>query len=83
MLTFSRLFTYSFNNNFHMLGRWIINYDQSIINTKIDQANEDHCGCCNMESSLKNLNKNNTFINYNKLENNNDKDEEYYKAFII
>lgn len=28
------------------LGRWSINYDPQIIHRKIDQANEDHCGCC-------------------------------------
>ncbi len=32
--------------NFPMLGRWSILYDPKIINTKVDQANEDHCGCC-------------------------------------
>jgi hypothetical protein len=28
------------------LGRWGIQYDPKIIQIKIDQANEDHCGCC-------------------------------------
>lgn len=28
------------------LGRWGIQYDQKIIDCKITQANEDHCGCC-------------------------------------
>jgi hypothetical protein len=28
------------------LGRWGIQYDPKIIRIKIDQANEDHCGCC-------------------------------------
>jgi hypothetical protein len=28
------------------LGRWGIQYDQHIIDRKIIQANEDHCGCC-------------------------------------
>lgn len=28
------------------LGRWDIQYDQMIIDRKIIQANEDHCGCC-------------------------------------
>jgi hypothetical protein len=28
------------------LGRWKIDYNNNIINCKIDQANEDHCGCC-------------------------------------
>lgn len=29
-----------------MLGRWSLHYDQVTVNIKIDQANEDHCGCC-------------------------------------
>ena len=28
------------------LGRWGIQYDQRIIDCKVFQANEDHCGCC-------------------------------------
>ncbi len=28
------------------LGRWGIQYDPKIIRIKIDQANEDNCGCC-------------------------------------
>ena len=29
-----------------VLGRWGIQYDKNIIDRKIIQANEDHCGCC-------------------------------------
>lgn len=29
-----------------ILGRWNINYCEKITNTKIDRANEDHCGPC-------------------------------------
>jgi hypothetical protein len=29
------------------LGRWNLHYDPKIVNSKVDQANEDHCGCCN------------------------------------
>jgi hypothetical protein len=29
-----------------VLGRWGIQYDERIIDRKIVQANEDHCGCC-------------------------------------
>ena len=29
-----------------VLGRWGIQYDPKIIRIKIDQANEEHCGCC-------------------------------------
>ena len=28
------------------LGRWHLHYDPNIVNSKVDQANEDHCGCC-------------------------------------
>lgn len=30
-----------------MLGRWKITYDPKMIQSKIDWANVDHCGCCN------------------------------------
>lgn len=43
MKLLSRLF---FQEKF-ILGRWFIHYDQKIIDKKVDQANEDHCGCCN------------------------------------
>jgi hypothetical protein len=29
-----------------VLGRWRIQYDPQIIDCKVFQANEDHCGCC-------------------------------------
>ena len=29
-----------------VLGRWGIQYDERVIDRKIVQANEDHCGCC-------------------------------------
>jgi hypothetical protein len=47
MKLLSRLF---FQQKF-MLGRWFIHYDQKIIDKKIDQANEDHCGCCNYNTN--------------------------------
>jgi hypothetical protein len=28
------------------LGRWQLHYDPKIVHYKVDQANEDHCGCC-------------------------------------
>ena len=34
-----------------LLGRWSVQYDQRIIDQKINQANEDHCGCCVTEST--------------------------------
>ena len=32
-----------------MLGRWAITYNYMIQNTKIDNANVDHCGCCEIK----------------------------------
>jgi len=29
-----------------LLGRWNLHYDPKIVHSKVDQANEDHCGCC-------------------------------------
>ena len=37
-----------------ILGRWGIQYDQRIIDRKIVQANEDHCGCCVVDERKKN-----------------------------
>jgi hypothetical protein len=35
------------------LGRWSIQYDPKVIDRKIVQANEDHCGCCESPNPLK------------------------------
>jgi len=35
------------------LGRWNIQYEPKIIQCKVDQANEDHCGCCNNHIQIK------------------------------
>lgn len=34
-----------------VLGRWGIQYDPRIIDCKVFQANEDHCGCCGVPDS--------------------------------
>lgn len=64
LFMFRRLFM---NSNNFILGRWFINYDNKIISLKIDQANEDHCGCCknNKDNSEKD-----------------DYDDDYYKPFL-
>jgi len=55
------------------LGRWGIQYDQRIIDRKIIQANEDHCGCCvdvvvvGDETKKKNNNKKST-VQYEQME---------------
>jgi hypothetical protein len=59
------------------LGRWGIQYDKQIIDRKITQANEDHCGCCvdvvvvGDETKNKNKNKNNkkkSTVQYEQME---------------
>ena len=47
------------------LGRWGIQYDQRIIDRKIVQANEDHCGCCVVAENPK---KKKTMVQYEKTE---------------
>lgn len=32
-----------------MLGRWAITYNYKLQNVKIDGANTDHCGCCEIK----------------------------------
>ncbi len=32
-----------------MLGRWAITYNYNVQNWKIDNANLDHCGCCEVK----------------------------------
>jgi len=45
------LSSYGKTNPSILLGRWSVQYDQRIIDRKINQANEDHCGCCVLEST--------------------------------
>jgi len=44
-----RLFTSNLPVTVNQLGRWHIHYVPQIVNTKIDQANTDHCGVCHIE----------------------------------
>jgi hypothetical protein len=56
------------------LGRWGIQYDQRIIDRKIIQANEDHCGCCvdvvvvGDETKKKNNNNKKSTVQYEQME---------------
>lgn len=56
------------------LGRWGIQYDERVIDRKIVQANEDHCGCCVAENPKKNecemaeKKKNSSVVRYEKRE---------------
>ena len=40
-----------------ILGRWSLQYDQRIIDYKVIQANEDHCGCCAIVATVSVHNK--------------------------
>jgi len=50
------------------LGRWGIQYDQRIIDRKIVQANEDHCGCCVVDDSEKKKEREAAVVRYKKRE---------------
>lgn len=50
------------------LGRWGIQYDQRIIDRKIVQANEDHCGCCVVDDSEKKKERESAVVRYEKRE---------------
>ena len=39
------------------LGRWQLHYDPKVVNSKVDQANEDHCGCCHEPTQHQSLKK--------------------------
>ncbi len=56
------------------LGRWGIQYDEKVIDRKITQANEDHCGCCvvaenpKKEAAPTSAKKNSSVMRYEKTE---------------
>ena len=54
-----------------VLGRWGIHYDPRIIDCKVFQANEDHCGCCVAENPKK------------ESEAVNEKTEEYLVPYVL
>ena len=45
------------NANVTKLGRWQLHYDPRVVNSKVDQANEDHCGCCHEPTQHQSLKK--------------------------
>ncbi len=60
-----------------VLGRWGIQYDEKVIDRKIVQANEDHCGCCvdvraaenpKKEAAATSAKKNSSVMRYEKTE---------------
>jgi hypothetical protein len=51
------------------LGRWGIQYDQRIIDRKIVQANEYHCGCCVVDDTEKKKEREAAVVRYEKERN--------------
>ena len=54
-----------------VLGRWGIQYDPRIIDCKVFQANEDHCGCCGVpkkEDAVAVADTKNSVMKYEKTE---------------
>ena len=41
------------NNNTMMVGRWNLDYDNTIQNRKVYWANMDQCGCCDQKNVIK------------------------------
>lgn len=50
------------------LGRWGIQYDETVIDRKINQANEDHCGCCVVPKKETKELERNRVVRYEKTE---------------
>lgn len=44
-----QLFVNIFKPSNPNLGRWFIEKDVKKVHIKIDQSNEDHCGCCSIK----------------------------------
>ena len=59
----------------NMLGRWSLHYDQVTVNIKIDQANEDHCGCCVVPTKM-------TILSPPKLNKHDASNEEYIVPYV-
>ena len=63
-----------------VLGRWGIQYDERIIDRKIVQANEDHCGCCvDVRAAAENLKKETAKKSVMRYE----KTEEYLLPYVM
>jgi hypothetical protein len=46
MLTIQNIIKKIISSRKKVLGRWNIDYDDKVVNYKIDMSNEDHCGPC-------------------------------------
>ena len=42
-------FTKTNQNNVAMIGRWKLDYDNTVQNRKVYWANMDNCGCCDQK----------------------------------
>ena len=66
-----------------VLGRWGIQYDERIIDRKIVQANEDHCGCCVDVRAAENLKKETVTTSAKKNVVRYEKTEEYLLPYVM
>jgi hypothetical protein len=69
--------TYTSTKSTAQLGRWSIQYDPKIIQRKVNQANEDHCGCC--QESIQPQSREKHQQNVNEIEN----DDGYYDPYVF
>lgn len=81
MNIFRNIFSKTYKPSLHtQLGRWNIVYEPKIIKCKVDQANEDHCGCCSnyneIDTEMK-QNKSNNILTHGNIE-----DDSYYDPYI-
>jgi hypothetical protein len=56
-----------------ILGRWALQYDQRMIDCKVFQANEDHCGCCSSVATV-------SVVNNVKVD---EKEDDYLVPYVI
>ena len=64
------------------LGRWQLHYDPNVVAHKVDQANEDHCGCCH-EPSHANVASEAKMAYTQKQLQKCSKSEEYYIPYVM
>ena len=65
------------------LGRWGIQYDEKVIDRKITQANEDHCGCCVVDVVVKKKKESEAEVKKNSRVVRYEKTEEYLLPYVM
>jgi hypothetical protein len=65
------------------LGRWHLHYDPKIVNFKVDQANEDHCGCCHENENNQTMKQDQMLRQTQKQMQKYSESEEYYIPYVI